>query len=337
MPQSYYTLPYDYESLLDLRQTQAAIKFVKDAFERELSQALNLSRVTAPLFVMPSSGLNDNLNGFERPVAFDAPSSAEPLEIVHSLAKWKRMALGRYGFEAGEGLYTDMNAIRRDEQCDALHSMYVDQWDWERVMLVEERNYAYLFETVERIYAAIKSIEWLVRSRFPVIKPSLPDSIFFITSQDLLNRYPNLDAKEREALITKEYGAVFIIGIGEKLSNAKPHDGRAPDYDDWQLNGDILLWNETLNCAFEVSSMGIRVDLAAMQKQLAAAQCPERAKLPFHKSLLASELPQTIGGGIGQSRLCMLLLKKAHIGEVQVSHWPQSVIDECRQYNIELL
>ncbi|MFA5623515.1 MAG: aspartate--ammonia ligase [Bradymonadales bacterium] len=337
MPEKYYQLPYDYEPLLDLRQTQVAIKFVKDAFERELAQALNLSRVTAPLFVTPSSGLNDELSGVERPVSFAAASCSEELEIVHSLAKWKRMALARYGFTAGEGLYTDMNAIRRDEYCDSLHSIYVDQWDWERVMLEDERNFAYLLDTVERIYAAIKSIEWLVRSRFPVIKPSLPDNIFFITSQDLLNRYPDKTPKQREATIAETYGAVFIIGIGGKLSNNEPHDLRAPDYDDWTLNGDIILWNDVLNCAFELSSMGIRVDPPALRRQLDLVNGKSRENLPFHKSLLQGELPLTIGGGIGQSRLCMQLLKKAHIGEVQVSHWPKRVLEECQSYGIELL
>lgn len=329
--------PVDYRPILDLRRTQQAIKFLKDTFERELSKALHLNRVSAPLFVDPDSGLNDNLNGVERPVQFKIGSSGTSLEIVHSLAKWKRMALSQYGYGPGEGLYTDMNAIRRDETPDNLHSIYVDQWDWERVILPEERHEATLREIVERIYASIKSVEWLVCNRFPELKPALPNEIAFIHSQALLDRYPDLTTKERENAITREYGAVFIAQIGGKLSHGMPHDGRAPDYDDWTLNGDILVWFEPLECAVELSSMGIRVDRHALQRQLALSGQESRAKLDFHRRLLDGTLPETIGGGIGQSRLCLVLLKKVHIGEVQASYWPPEMIAACRRHGVELL
>ena len=326
-----------YQSILDLCQTQQAIKFLKDSFERELSHSLHLHRVSAPLFVDPASGLNDNLNGVERPVAFDVAADGERLEIVHSLAKWKRLALHNYHYEPGLGIYTDMNAIRRDEVPDALHSIYVDQWDWERVILREERTYEMLRTIVERIYASIKSVEWLVCNRFPELKPSLPNEIAFISSEELLSCYPDLDAKARENAIVKEYGAVFVSQIGGKLSNGLPHDGRAPDYDDWKLNGDILVWFEPLQCAVELSSMGIRVDARSLQKQLELSCHTERASLPYHQMILNDELPLTIGGGIGQSRLCLVLLKKVHIGEVQASYWPQTEIERCKRENIELL
>ena len=330
-------LPQNYKPILDIRRTQQAIKFVKDSFERELAKALHLTRVSAPLFVDPESGLNDNLNGVERPVSFDVLATGSQLEIVHSLAKWKRLALKSYGFEAGEGLYTDMNAIRRDETMDNLHSIYVDQWDWERVILPEERNYDTLHTIVERIYSAIKSVEWLLSSRFPELKPSLPNEISFITSQELLDMYPDLPPKARENAITKERGAIFIKQIGKKLSNGTVHDGRAPDYDDWSLNGDILVWSDLLNCAIELSSMGIRVNRESLASQLEEAKCTSRASLPFHKMLLNDELPQSIGGGIGQSRLCFMLLKKAHIGEVQASYWPPEMIEQCRNAGVSLL
>ena len=326
-----------YQSILDLRQTQQAIKFLKDSFERELARALRLYRVSAPLFVEPNSGLNDNLNGVERPVSFDVAAGGAMLEIVHSLAKWKRMALHQYGYEPGSGIYTDMNAIRRDETPDALHSIYVDQWDWERVILPEERTMDTLRTIVERIYASIKSVEWLVCNRFPELKPTLPNEISFITSEELLQKYPNLPSKARENAIVKELGAVFISQIGGKLSHGMPHDGRAPDYDDWTLNGDILVWFEPLNCAVELSSMGIRVDAEALQRQLELSGHTERASLTYHKMLLENALPQTIGGGIGQSRLCLVLLKKAHIGEVQAAYWPSEVIEDCKKQGIGLL
>lgn len=326
-----------YQSILDLRQTQQAIKFLKDSFERELARALRLYRVSAPLFVEPNSGLNDNLNGVERPVSFDVAAGGAMLEIVHSLAKWKRMALHQYGYEPGSGIYTDMNAIRRDETPDALHSIYVDQWDWERVILPEERTMNTLRTIVERIYASIKSVEWLVCNRFPELKPTLPNEISFITSEELLQKYPNLPSKARENAIVKELGAVFISQIGGKLSHGMPHDGRAPDYDDWTLNGDILVWFEPLNCAVELSSMGIRVDAEALQHQLELSGHTDRASLTYHKMLLDNALPQTIGGGIGQSRLCLVLLKKAHIGEVQAAYWPPEVIENCKKQGISLL
>lgn len=326
-----------YQSILDLRQTQQAIKFLKDSFERELSHSLHLHRVSAPLFVDPNSGLNDNLSGVERPVSFDVANTGVNLEIVHSLAKWKRLALKRYEYEPGLGIYTDMNAIRRDEVPDALHSVYVDQWDWERVILPEERNFETLRAIVERIYSSIKSVEWLVCNRFPEVKPALPNEIHFISSSELLARYPALPSKARENAIVKELGAVFITQIGQKLANGEPHDGRAPDYDDWSLNGDILVWFEPLQCAVELSSMGIRVNAESLRSQLEISNHQERASLPYHRMLLNNELPQTVGGGIGQSRLCLVLLKKKHIGEVQASFWPQEMIESCKAEGIHLL
>ncbi|OON87244.1 aspartate--ammonia ligase [Oribacterium sp. C9] len=331
-------IPKDYDPRLSVRETQEAIKYIRDTFQKEFGREMNLSRISAPLFVPKSSGLNDNLNGYERPVSFDVPWwPDETVEVVHSLAKWKRMALKRYGFKPGEGLYTNMNAIRRDEELDNLHSCYVDQWDWEMVINKEDRNTNTLEGTVRMIFRIIKHMEHEVWYKYPQAVNKLPDDIYFIDSEELLKMYPDKTPKERENAITKEHGCVFISRIGDKLSNGEPHDGRAPDYDDWQLNGDILFWYPTLNCALEVSSMGIRVDEDSLAEQLKKSGCEERAELPYHKMLLNKELPYTIGGGIGQSRLCMLLLDRAHIGEVQASIWPQDMIDECKEHDIILL
>ena len=317
-------------------ETEVAIKFIKDVFERELARNLNLTRVSAPLFVFPESGLNDNLNGVERPVAFDVLDIGRDVEVVHSLAKWKRMALAKYGFTDGEGLYTDMNAIRRDETLDALHSIYVDQWDWEKIISPSARNFDTLKAAVNSIYSALLSTEAALSERFGTASV-LPKRIEFMTTAQLEAEYPDLSPKERENAVTKRLGAVFLMQIGAPLKDGVPHDGRAPDYDDWLLNGDILLWDEPLSRAFEISSMGIRVDEAAMRRQLAAAGCEDRAALPFHRALLSGELPQTMGGGIGQSRICMFLLGKHHIGEVQASVWPESMVEECEKQGIHLL
>lgn len=317
-------------------ETEVAIKFIKDVFERELARNLNLTRVSAPLFVFPESGLNDNLNGVERPVAFDVLDIGRDVEVVHSLAKWKRMALAKYGFADGEGLYTDMNAIRRDEALDALHSIYVDQWDWEKIISPSARNFDTLKAAVNSIYSALLGTEAALSERFGTASV-LPKRIEFMTTAQLEAEYPDLSPKERENAVTKRLGAVFLMQIGAPLKDGVPHDGRAPDYDDWLLNGDILLWDEPLSRAFEISSMGIRVDEAAMRRQLAAAGCEDRASLPFHRALLSGELPQTMGGGIGQSRICMFLLGKHHIGEVQASVWPESMVDECEKQGIHLL
>lgn len=317
-------------------ETEVAIKFIKDVFERELARNLNLTRVSAPLFVFPESGLNDNLNGVERPVAFDVLDIGRDVEVVHSLAKWKRMALAKYGFTDGEGLYTDMNAIRRDETLDALHSIYVDQWDWEKIISPSARNFDTLKAAVNSIYSALLSTEAALSERFGTASV-LPKRIEFMTTAQLEAEYPDLSPKERENAVTKRLGAVFLMQIGAPLKDGVPHDGRAPDYDDWQLNGDILLWDEPLSRAFEISSMGIRVDEAAMRRQLAAAGCEDRAALPFHRALLSGKLPQTMGGGIGQSRICMFLLGKHHIGEVQASVWPESMVEECEKQGIHLL
>ena len=329
-------IPEQYQSSLDLHETQIAIKTVKDFFQNLLAERLNLRRVSAPLFVRPESGLNDNLNGVERPVSFDIKESGQMAEVVHSLAKWKRYALGKYGFSVGEGLYTDMVAIRRDEDTDNIHSIYVDQWDWEKVMLPSERNEAYLRKTVRRIYEAVKVTENKLYVEFPQIVPILPEEIFFITAEELLQRYPGLTPKERENAIAREHGAVFVMGIGGNLSNGQPHDGRAADYDDWSLNGDILLWNPILESAFEISSMGIRVDASTLHSQLAARGQLWKEDLYFHRLLLEGKLPQTIGGGIGQSRLCMFLLRKAHIGEIQSAVWPEPMRRACAAAGIEL-
>lgn len=317
-------------------ETEVAIKFIKDVFERELARNLNLTRVSAPLFVFPESGLNDNLNGVERPVAFDVLDIGRDVEVVHSLAKWKRMALAKYGFADGEGLYTDMNAIRRDETLDALHSIYVDQWDWEKIISPSARNFDTLKAAVNSIYSALLGTEAALSERFGTASV-LPKKIEFMTTAQLEAEYPDLSPKERENAVTKRLGAVFLMQIGAPLKDGVPHDGRAPDYDDWLLNGDILLWDEPLSRAFEISSMGIRVDEAAMRRQLAAAGCEDRAALPFHRALLSGELPQTMGGGIGQSRICMFLLGKHHIGEVQASVWPESMVEECERQGIHLL
>lgn len=339
--------PTNYTNKLLPETTEIAIKRIKDFFQEQLSQALNLRRVTAPLFVTADSGLNDNLNGVERPVSFHSPAlgSAE-IQIVHSLAKWKRMKLAEYDIAPGYGLYTDMNAIRADEELDNLHSLYVDQWDWEQTILPGQRTGIFLRETVRKIYAAIVATEEMVHSLFPHITPFLPREIRFIHSSQLLTMYPGMTPRERENAACREYGAVFIQGIGATLDNGEKHDGRAPDYDDWStpdeqgrvgLNGDLLVWNPVLETAFELSSMGIRVDPAAMMRQLRLAGCEERATLPFHKRLLEGGMPPSIGGGIGQSRLCMLLLQKAHIGEVQASLWPDDQRQACKAAGIELL
>lgn len=331
-------LPKDYDPVLSIKQTQEAIKYIRDTFQKEFGKEMNLERVSAPLFVTKSSGLNDNLNGVERPVAFDILAvPGEDVEVVQSLAKWKRMALGKYHFAPGEGLYTNMNAIRRDEELDNTHSCYVDQWDWEKVIEKSERTKEVLEEMVRTIFKVIKHMEHQVWYKYPQAVAKLPDEIHFITSQELLDRYPDLTSKERENRIAKEYGCVFIEQIGKKLSSGVPHDGRAPDYDDWDLNGDIMFWFEPLDCALEISSMGIRVDEDSLAKQLALAGCEERSKLPYHKALLEKKLPYTIGGGIGQSRLCMLLLNRVHVGEVQASIWPQDMVEQCEKHHIYLL
>ena len=330
-------VPENYNPVLDLRDTEIAIKLVKDFFEQELAKALNLTRVSAPIMVTPESGLNDNLNGVERPVSFDILETGQQAEIVHSLAKWKRQALKTYGFSAGEGLYTDMNAIRRDEETDNIHSIFVDQWDWERIMDPSERNEGFLRDIVGKIYLTLRKTEGFVCAHYPHIKPELPDHITFVTTQELEDRYPELDPKDREYRAAKEYGAVFLMQVGGALRSGKIHDGRAPDYDDWSLNGDILLYDPLLDISLEVSSMGIRVDPDTLRKQLKIRGCEERAELPFQKALLNGELPQTIGGGIGQSRMCVYFLRKAHVGEVQASLWPEEVQEACRKANIPLL
>ena len=326
-----------YKSVLNLFDTQVAIKLIKDNFESKLAKKLNLTRVSAPLFVMKSSGLNDYLNGYERPVTFDAFSFTGEIEIVQSLAKWKRCALARYEFNEGFGLYTDMNAIRRDEELDAIHSMYVDQWDWEKIITKSQRRMCYLKKVVRNIYSVILSIAKDVTKNYPVLTYDLPDEIYFITTKELEDMYPNLSSKEREYAITKEKKAVFLMQIGLPLSNKLPHDGRAADYDDWRLNGDLLLWHEPLNIALEVSSMGIRVDEVSLIKQLKVKKEMFKLENDYCKSIINKELPYTIGGGIGQSRLCMYFLKKAHIGEVQASLWPEDVVKECKEKNIILL
>lgn len=325
--------PAGYSSALSIRETEIAIKLVKDYFERVLAEELNLTRVSAPLFVRPESGLNDNLNGVERPVSFGIKEQDDKeVEIVHSLAKWKRQALKRYGFHSGEGLYTDMNAIRRDEDTDNIHSIFVDQWDWEKIISKEERNPETLKATVQKVYTALKRTESYIASQYNYIQEFLPAEISFITSQELEDMYPDCTPKEREYKIAKLKGAIFIMQIGDKLASGEKHDGRAPDYDDWKLNGDIIVYYPVLDIALELSSMGIRVDEIALKEQLDKAGCPERAELPFQKAILDKELPYTIGGGIGQSRICMFYLRKAHIGEVQASIWPDA-INECAAEN----
>ena len=326
-----------YVSKLNVLETQKAIRSLRHRFEENLCDALNLTRASAPLFVKKGSGLNDDLNGVERPVAFDILQTGEEVEVVHSLAKWKRMALAKYNFPLHTGLYTDMNAIRRDETCDQLHSLYVDQWDWEKVISKEDRTEDYLKDTVRRIYAAIVATADSIERKYTELPNYLPRDIKFITTLELEEKYPDLTPKQREDKICKESGAVFLMQIGGRLKNGEKHDGRAPDYDDWTLNGDLLVYNRVIDRAFELSSMGIRVDKAALLRQLKAENKEERLELPFHKALMNDELPLTIGGGIGQSRLCMLLLHKAHIGEVHASVWPQSEIDFCREIGAVLL
>jgi aspartate--ammonia ligase len=339
--------PQDYHPLLGLRQTELAIRQIKEFFQTNLAFELNLMRVTAPLFVLSGTGINDDLNGVERPVVFPVKSIQDNrAEIVQSLAKWKRLQLADFGMQPGEGLYTDMNAIRPDEILDNLHSIYVDQWDWERVMRKEERNVDFLKQVVTKIYDVIRRTERYISHLYPDIEPNLPEEITFFHSEDLEKRYPNLSPREREKVICKEFGAVFVIGIGANLANGEPHDGRAPDYDDWStpsydgykgLNGDIIVYYPLLDCAFELSSMGIRVDPPALLRQLQLRHVEERKGLFFHQRLLNSELPQSIGGGIGQSRLCMFYLRKAHVGEIQSSLWPAEMVKECRAHKIILL
>lgn len=331
-------IPENYHSPLTIRETEVAIKEVKDHFERALAKSLHLTRVSAPLFVRPESGLNDNLNGVERPVAFGIKEQEDrEVEIVHSLAKWKRYALKRYGFHSGEGLYTDMSAIRRDEDTDNIHSIYVDQWDWEKVISKEERNMETLEYTVGKVYSALKETEAYMARRYNYIEEFLPDEISFITSQELETMYPDKTPKEREYHFAKAKGAVFIKQIGKTLASGQRHDGRAPDYDDWELNGDILVYYPVLDIALELSSMGIRVDEDALDRQLTEAGCDDRRELPFQKAILNKELPYTIGGGIGQSRICMFFLRKAHIGEVHVSLWPKEITDVAETHGLQLL
>ena len=331
-------VPKGYKSPGTVKETEIAIKEVKDYFERALAKELNLTRVSAPLFVKPESGLNDNLNGVERPVSFGIREQNDVVvEIVHSLAKWKRLALAEYGFENGEGLYTDMTAIRRDEDTDNIHSLYVDQWDWEKIIQKKDRNEKTLKDIVRKVYEALKNTEVFINSRYPHIRKILPDEITFITTQELENRYPDLSSKEREYAAAKEYKAVFLMKIGKILESGERHDGRAPDYDDWELNGDILVYYPVLDIALELSSMGIRVDEKSLKKQLKLAGCMDRAELPFQKAVLSGELPYTVGGGIGQSRICMFFLRRAHIGEVQSSIWRDEDIEYAEKHGIKLL
>jgi aspartate--ammonia ligase len=340
-------IPEGYRPQLDTKHVEAAIKDIKDFFEQHLARALNLQRVTAPLFVRSGTGINDDLNGVEQPLRFCVKNDNNaPVEIVQSLAKWKRLALTRYGFRVGEGLYTDMNAVRPDEVIDNLHSIYVDQWDWEKIITPEQRNVETLREVVRSIHDVVCRTEFHIASRHPGIRPVLPQEITFITSEELYQRYPDLPPREREHRICQEHGAVFIIGIGADLPDGQPHDGRAPDYDDWStprsdggvgLNGDILLWNPVLRRAFEISSMGVRVDAAALRRQLKIRSVQQRTGLFFHQMLLGGKLPECIGGGIGQSRLCMFFLRTAHIGEVACGIWPQEMQEECAKANIMLL
>ncbi len=330
-------IPEHYQPALGLYETQKAIGLIKNIFQVKLCAALHLKRVTAPLFVDPATGLNDDLNGVERPVSFDVPAVGKDAQVVHSLAKWKRLALKNYDFFVGNGLVADMNAIRRDEELDNLHSIYVDQWDWEKVIDEATRNEATLKDTVERIVSAICSTLDELKWQFSQLSTELCREVTFLTAQELEDRYPDKTPKEREQLIVKEHKTVFLQKIGGKLKSGKPHDGRAPDYDDWELNGDLLFWHEPLQCALEISSMGIRVDPESLDKQLTLAGCDERRKLPFHQMLLRGELPLTMGGGIGQSRLCMLLLGKAHVGEVQASLWDEETVRQCKAAGIVLL
>ena len=332
-------IPQDYHTPLSVYEMQRAIEFIKSNFQVNLSNALNLRRVSAPLFVDENSGLNDNLNGVERPVSFDIPDVGTNAQVVHSLAKWKRLALKRYDFKVGKGLFTDMNAIRRDEEVDNLHSVYVDQWDWEKVIREEDRNEAYLKSVVRSIVSAVCATEMNLHAMFPQLQdlPLHTPNVIFITTQELEDKYPDLTPKERENAFVKENGTTFLMKIGAPLKSGKPHDGRAPDYDDWDLNGDLLFWNDPLQCSYELSSMGIRVSPESMDKQLTMAGCDDRRALPFHKAVLNGELPYSIGGGIGQSRLCMLLLGSVHIGEVQASVWDEATRETCAKAGIPLL
>ena len=331
-------LPEHYDPKLSVRETQEAIKYIRDTFQKEIGREMNLERISAPLFVEKSTGLNDDLSGVERKVSFDLLAMpGEEIEVVQSLAKWKRMALYRYGFQPGEGLYTNMNAIRRDEELDNLHSVYVDQWDWEKVIRKEDRNEETLREVVRTIFKVIKHMEHEVWYKYPQAVYHLPEDIYFIDSEELRRRYPGLTPKERENAVCREYGCVFVMRIGDKLGDGKPHDGRAPDYDDWQLNGDILFWFEPLKCALEISSMGIRVSEESLLEQLEKAGAEDRKELPYHRMILEKKLPYTIGGGIGQSRLCMLLLGRAHVGEVQASVWPEEMRSICEAHGMILL
>lgn len=332
------SLPKNYKSELNLYETQIAIKTVKDFFQTLLAERLHLLRVSAPLFVSPESGLNDNLSGVERPVTFDIKyQDGRNAEIVQSLAKWKRFALKKYGFSVGEGLYTDMSAIRRDEEVDNIHSIYVDQWDWEKVISKEDRNLDTLKDTVRTVYKVLRKTEKYLAIHYDYIEEILPHDIFFITTSELAEMFPDYTPKEREYYIAKAKGAVCIMQIGDCLENGEPHDGRAPDYDDWALNADIIVYYPVLDIALELSSMGIRVDSKSLQEQLEKAGCPERAELDFHKAVINNELPFTIGGGIGQSRICMFFLRKAHIGEVQCSLWPKELMDEANNSGLQLL
>ena len=333
-----FIIPKDYHSELNLHDTQIAIKTVKDFFQNLLSQRLNLSRVSAPLFVDPDSGLNDNLNGVERPVTFDIKEqNGREAEVVQSLAKWKRYALKKYGFSYGEGLYTDMNAIRRDEITDNIHSVFVDQWDWEKIIKKDERTIATLMDTVKIVYKCLRKTEKYMAIQYDYIEEILPHDIFFVTTQELADMFPDNTPKEREYYIAKAKGAVCIMQIGDVLENGERHDGRAPDYDDWSLNADIVVYYPVLDIALELSSMGIRVDKKALLSQLKKAGCEERKDLPFQKAIINEELPYTIGGGIGQSRICMFFLRKAHIGEVQSSLWPEDMIAQCEENGVQLL
>ena len=333
-----FIIPKDYHSELNLHDTQIAIKTVKDFFQNLLSQRLNLSRVSAPLFVDPDSGLNDNLNGVERPVTFDIKEqNGREAEVVQSLAKWKRYALKKYGFSYGEGLYTDMNAIRRDETTDNIHSIFVDQWDWEKIIKKDERTIATLMDTVKVVYKCLRKTEKYMAIQYDYIEEILPHDIFFVTTQELADMFPDNTPKEREYYIAKAKGAVCIMQIGDILENGERHDGRAPDYDDWSLNADIVVYYPVLDIALELSSMGIRVDKKALLSQLKKAGCEERKDLPFQKAIINEELPYTIGGGIGQSRICMFFLRKAHIGEVQSSLWPEDMIAQCEENGVQLL
>lgn len=331
-------IPKNYVSPYGIMDTERAIKRIKDTFEKALAEALHLTRISAPLFVKQSTGLNDNLNGVERPVSFEMKDSeGEVIEIIHSLAKWKRLALKRYGIACGEGIYTDMNAIRRDETLDNTHSIYVDQWDWEKVISREERTLSYLQDTVEKIYSAFLETEAMLVREYPLCEAFLPKKVTFISSQELEERYPMLSASERENVLAKEKGAIFITQIGKTLRSGKKHDNRAPDYDDWELNGDLIIWNPVLNSGLELSSMGIRVDEKSLAHQLQLANAEHRKALEYHQMLLKGELPLTIGGGIGQSRICMLLMQKAHIGEVQASIWREDMLRLCEENGIRLL